>query len=192
MEIKTPDEIKTLLFNRLSKINDAFLQLNDYKIIDLYDNYLKEIFYFKYYFDFSSAIEEINRNILMCKYKDDSYVKKISQVDKECKAMFINKKDEEMIVGEIEIDDTVLDVKDFYSSVINIIPDSFYKKLNLEKKIKEYDVFASYYGTSESTRNRIAHSLTLINVKYDDGTLFKFMLTFYTLYIFYNNLHKEM
>lgn len=192
METLKPEEIKELLFKRLQKNNQAYTKIKEsFKGTQDYEEYLKEIMYFKYYFDFSSAIEEVNRNILFCKYCNDSYLIETQNIEQESKPRFIKIKHEKLLINNIDEEKTINDIKEFFNDVICCIPDSFYKNLNLNKKINEYENFESYYGTSESTRNRIAHGLILKNVKYDDATLFKFMLSFYTIFTFYCDLYTK-
>lgn len=191
MEQLKPEEIKRLLFDRLAKDNKAYIKIKEtLKNSEEYEEYFKEIMYFKYYFDFSSAIEEINRNILYCKYKDDSYSLETQRIEQPKKPMFIKPEHEVLLINNHCENKTIGDIKDFYYKTM-VLPDNFYKRININKKIYEYEKFASFYGTSENTRNMIAHGLKLQNVKYDDSTLFKFMMSFYTIYIFYEDTYNE-
>ena len=88
------------------------------------------------------------------------------------------------------INDTICDLKTFFSGFVGIIKDGFYNQIGLEKKINDYESFLSFYKTSRDTRNKIAHGLINEQVRYDNTILMKFMLSFYVLLKFHLRLFE--
>lgn len=78
MDILTPDEIKTLLFDRLNRTQRTFDNINVEKEED---TDIVQTIYFKYYFDFSTAIESSITSIMTKKYPDEFANKKMKITD---------------------------------------------------------------------------------------------------------------
>lgn len=184
MDILTPDEIKTLLFDRLNRTQRTFDNINVEKEED---TDIVQTIYFKYYFDFSTAIESSITSIMTKKYPDEFANKKMKITDLST-SNYLNTDEIKYLIDADSIDKTINDVKVFFTGQVNIIKDGFYNQIGLEKKITDYESFTSFYKTSRDTRNKIAHGLINGNVKYDNTTLFKFMLSFFVLHAYHELL----
>lgn len=186
MEILTPDRIKTTLFERLLKTQKVFESIN----VNKEDNIdVVQSVYFKYYFDFSTAIESTITSIMAIKYPDDFAQKKMKIIDPSC-SNYLNQEEIKYLINTDGINDTICDLKTFFSGFVGIIKDGFYNQIGLEKKINDYESFLSFYKTSRDTRNKIAHGLINEQVRYDNTILIKFMLSFYVLHKFHLRLFE--
>lgn len=178
MDILTPDKIKSTLFDRLQKTQKVFDSIN----VSKEDNLdIVQSVYFKYYFDFSTAIEATITAIMSIKYSDEFAQKKMKITDLSC-SNYLHHDEIKYLINTDDFDDTICDLKNFFSGYISIIKDGFYNQIGLEKRINDYEPFLSFYKTSRDTRNKIAHGLTNEQVRYDNTLLIKFMLSFYVLH----------
>jgi len=187
MEILTPDKIKSTLFERLQKTQKVFDSIN----VDREENLdVVQSVYFKYYFDFSTAIEATITSIMAIKYPDEFAQKKMKITDMSC-SNYLNPDEIKYLINTDSLNDTICDLKSFFSGCVSIIKDGFYSQIGLEKKINDYESFLSFYKTSRDTRNKIAHGLTNEQVRYDNTLLIKFMLSFYVLHKIHLLLFSE-
>ena len=187
MEILTSDEIESALFDRLKKTQELYNQTIS-ESADKEDNLdLVQIIYFKFFFDFSTAIEQTITSIMALKYRDAFAQKKMKILDKST-SNYLNVDEIRILFDSDKIEVTIRNIKDYYSNIIKIIPESFYRRIGLDKKISDYEDFTSYYRTSRDTRNKLAHGLINENVRYDTTTLFKFMLSFFVLHSYHKTL----
>lgn len=186
MELMTPVQLRSALFNRLKTTQNMFDSIETTREDNIE---LVKIIYFKYYFDFSTAIENSITQIMSCKYTDPFSVKKM-KIDDRSTSNYINSDEIKLLIDEIDDSITVNTIKNFYSGYIKIIKDGFYNSIGKDKKIEEYEKFTSYYKSSRDTRNKIAHGLLNENVKYDNTMLFKFMLSFYTIHQYHIKVYN--
>ena len=188
MEILTPSDIKTKLFDRLRKTQKLYSETISVPADKEENLDLVQIIYFKFYFDFSTAIEQTITSILAIKYTDEFAQKKMKILDKST-SNYLNVDEIKILFDTSGFDVKIHQVKDFFD-MINIIPNGFYNSIGLDKQINEYEDFTSYYKTSRDTRNKIAHGLVNENVRYDSSMLFKFMLSFFVLHNYHKTIYR--
>lgn len=105
---------------------------------------------------------------------------------------YLNQEEIKYLINTDGINDTIYDLKMFFSGFVGIVKDGFYNQIGLEKKINDYESFLSFYKTSRDTRNKVAHGLINEQVRYDNTILMKFMLSFYVLHKFHLRLFEEI
>lgn len=185
MEILTPANIKEKLFERLDRTQKTFEKTNVNKEDDLD---IVQTIYFKYYFDFSTAIESTITSIMAIKYPDDFAKVKMKITDLST-SNYLNQDEIKLLIDTDDLNNTIGDIELFFNKHVSIITSDFYNQIGVNKTINDYESFTSYYKTSRDTRNKIAHGLINENVRYDNVTLFKFMLAFYVLHSFHSDLY---
>ena len=167
----SPDEISSILLRRLSPTNDLYFRRN----ID--DIEQEKVIFFKYYFDFSSAIEYCLRGIVF------EYSKKplvggcidvFAQPASTLKPYFLRVEEFVAIVNEKEIlegtnnTDFLLLVKKYLK---NMEP-------NLSNcSFDDFEITKEKYKQIRKVRNTIAHGLSALeaNIEYSQTQLFDFV-----------------
>lgn len=182
MENLTPQNIEDLLNNRLR------LTLNLYKNLDTSDTEIYNIIYFKLYFDFSTAIECVIYNILFKKYGQDGFILKKTKIDSNSVSNYIPKEEIKLLIGDFGGDITIQNIKERFTNIKEVVKDNFYMNLGITKNLYDVEAFTSLYTKSRDTRNKLAHGLTLVNVDFNNKTLFSFMSSYFVLIKYYENL----
>lgn len=185
MEQLTYTDIKDKLFNRLQKTQKMCINIIKEENLDIVQN-----IYFKYYFDFSTAIEASITSIMAEKYIDD-FARSKMKIFNRSTSNYIPKDDIKLLIESPKMDVEIKEIKDFYKGYVNVIGDGFYESIGLDKTIENYEEFTSFYNTSRDTRNQIAHGLSTSNVKYNDSMLFKFMLSFYVIHQYHIEISEQ-
>lgn len=183
IERKTPEEVLTFLQNRVEKTKNLHRTISDIILED--DTALQKI-YFSYYFDFSTAIEFILRQILLEKYSDE-FVKKKIRTEDEKYPTFLE-------IDEIKLflDVNILQLnwrgfKEFARDFYNNIRENDFPSRSNDFIINE-EIFVSSYTRCRKTRNTIAHGLILQNVEFNVHVVIDYIISFYVLYNYYKSL----
>jgi len=169
----------------LEKIN-SFTDENE--LDDANDDYADRVFYFKYYLDFSSAMEFMIKQILFLQYHDMEFVnKKINYQGEKFAALFPPDEVNMIISAGFSNEISNYTYGDLYQFIAN---DLQLKQVSNRKTRKKTEFitksdFTDSYGTVEKYRHKVAHSMELKNVTYKDTILMDFCLCFYIIYKFY-------
>ena len=182
MVILTPTEIDELLINRLTKTIDL------YKKLDTTETEIYNTIYFKLYFDVSTAIENTISNILYIKYGNDDFIYQKSKIGSESVSKYLPKDEIKLLVQTFGDTITVAEIQNHFVILKDIVKDSFYRNLGIEKRLYEVEDFNSFYTQSRDIRNKLAHGLTLTNVDFSAKMLFKFLASYYVL----KKLHEQV
>ncbi len=182
---KSPEEILTYLQNRVDKTKNLHNTISDIILED--DTALQKIF-FSYYFDFSTAIEFIVRQILLFKFNDD-FVKKKIRTEDEKYPTFLEVEEIRLLV---DINGLNLDWKSFKifaKNFYNNIKESDFPSRANDFVINE-EIFINSYSKCRKTRNSIAHGLILQNVDFNVHVVIDYIISFYVLYNYYRKLYN--
>ena len=182
MDILTPKEIDQLLINRLTKTIDL------YKKLDTSETEIYNTIYFKLYFDVSTAIENTISNILYIKYGNDDFIYYKSKIGSESISKYLPKDEIKLLVQNFGDTIKVGDVQNHFVILQDIVKDSFYRTLGVDKKLYDVEEFNSFYTQSRDVRNKLAHGLTLTNVDFSAKMLFKFLSSYFVL----KKLHEQI
>ena len=182
MDILTPKEIDQLLINRLTKTIDL------YKKLDTSETEIYNTIYFKLYFDVSTAIENTISNILYIKYGNDDFIYYKSKIGSESISKYLPKDEIKLLVQNFGDTIKVGDVQNHFIILQDIVKDSFYRTLGVDKKLYDVEEFNSFYTQSRDVRNKLAHGLTLTNVDFSAKMLFKFLSSYFVL----KKLHEQI
>ena len=182
MDILTPKEIDQLLTNRLTKTIDLYKKL-DTTQIEVYNT-----IYFKLYFDVSTAIENTISNILYIKYGNDDFIYYKSKIGSDSISKYLPKDEIKLLVQNFGDTIKVGDVQNHFVILQDIVKDSFYRTLGVDKKLYDVEEFNSFYTQSRDVRNKLAHGLTLTNVDFSAKMLFKFLSSYFVL----KKLHEQI
>ena len=186
MQFYSPSDIKNFLFKRF-KDSEKLIDSLKKNGIDNYDLDSSNMIFMKYYFDFSSAIETLNRNIIKTKF-NDQFVQMNSKIDNERRSFFLDYPLEKCLI-DVNESYTIDDIRIFYENRIKIVEDNYYLNISLSRKISNYKSFEECYKKTKKTRNYIAHSLTLPGVDFNKDTLFQFMIVFYIIFKYYESIY---
>lgn len=179
MDRLTFDKIDLLLKNRLN----STVKLSS--TLDMSDTELYNIVYFRLYFDFSTAIESTIANIMYEKYGNDEFILKKSKISSESVSRYLPKDEITLLIDNFGDEITIEDIYRDFSILNSFIKESFFRNLGFAKKLFEVEAFNSLYTQSREVRNKLAHGLTMANVKFDNNMLFKFMASYYVLIKYY-------
>lgn len=182
MDILTPKEIDQLLINRLTKTIDL------YKKLDTSETEIYNTIYFKLYFDVSTAIENTISNILYIKYGNDDFIYYKSKIGSESISKYLPKDEIKLLVQNFGDTIKVGDVQNHFVILQDIVKDSFYRTLGVDKKLYDVEEFNSFYTQSRDVRNKLAHGLTLTNVDFSAKMLFKFLSSYFVLKKFHEQI----
>ena len=182
MDILTPKEIDQLLINRLTKTIDLYKKL-DTTQIEVYNT-----IYFKLYFDVSTAIENTISNILYIKYGNDNFIYYKSKIGSDSISKYLPKEEIKLLVQNFGDTIKVGDIQNHFTILKDIVKDSFYRNLGVDKMLYDIEEFNSFYTKSRDVRNKLAHGLTLTNVDFSAKMLFKFLSSYFVL----KKLHEQV
>ena len=183
MDILTPDKIDELLDNRLHTT------LKLYNELDMNDTEIYNVVHFRFYFDFSTAIECTIYNILYQKYGNDDFIFKKSKIDSQAVSKYLPNEEMKLLIDGFGEDITVEEIKNRFSYLSDIFKPSFYQSLGLERELYDIEAFNSLYTKSRAERNKLAHGLTLINVDFSKKMLFKFLASYYVIIQYYRSIY---
>jgi len=186
MDELTPDEIADLLKKRISRTNILFQKIDASSIEET------KTVYFKYYFDFSTAIEATILNIINLKYGIDKFACVKIGINNQSVSKYYQKEDILNLLDGFGENITWKEYKDTFMGLCSAFKDSEYTRFNDMKLISEIEAFPSFYAVSRNTRNILAHGLLEQNVKYDNNMLEKFMLSYFILHLFHKTLYHEI
>lgn len=184
----SPKEIKEILIKRLTSTNEVW------KKRDTDSPEQEKVIFFKYYFDFSSAIESCLRNIVFVYAKNADFggcIKVFAEPESSKKAYFLNCEEFCAIVNIDKISEKFLK-KDFITFCNDLIPDM--KISNLPCNFSYCQQIKEKYNKIRSVRNTIAHGLKAFEVttiEYSQSQLLEFIHIFYLLFDYYNKINKN-
>lgn len=181
----TPKQISELLINRLSRTNQLLERVGENNLEE------EKAVYFKYYFDFSTAIETIIYNIVKQKYGLDKFACAKIGVDNPATSKYFRKDDVVSLLDGFGCDITWKDYKDKLMGICSALCDRDFQRFADTKLISDIEAFSSFYTTSRETRNHLAHGLMEQNVRYDKNTLEKFTLSYFVLFSYYEDLYNN-
>ena len=183
IERKTPEEVLTFLQNRVEKTKNLHQTISAIILED--DTALQKIF-FSYYFDFSTAIEFILRQILLERYSDE-FVKKRIRTEDEKYPTFLEIEEIKLFLDVNTLQLNWREFKQFAKDFYNNIRENDFPARSNDFIINE-DVFVSSYTKCRKTRNAIAHGLILQNVEFNVHVVIDYIISFYVLYNYYKTL----
>lgn len=180
----TPNDIISHLKSRLEKTNLLFGKIDADSIDET-----KTVF-FRYYFDFSTAIEATIKNIVILKYGNDNFLAKKIDITNNGKSKYYDADDIVPLLSEFdEIDQCEIN-SDMFSGLCSALAEmDISNKLN--DFVKNLETFKTSYKNSRRIRNQIAHGLTEQNVKYDKSTLLQFASSYFVLHCYYELLYAR-
>ncbi len=183
MNVLTPTDIERKLNDRLNVALRLYQTLNTDEDTEIYN-----IIYFKLYFDFSTAIERTIHDIMVTKYGNDDFIVQKAKIDSRSVSNYLSRDEIKLLIKDFGSEITVNDIKNRFDFLGDIVPESHYLRLGLDRKVLEIETYTSVYSASKNTRNKIAHGLTLEQVEYNQKMLFNFMVSYYVLIEFYKTL----
>ena len=179
----SPSEITTILSKRLSSTNDLFHRRNPDDIEQ------EKVIFFKYYFDFSSAIEYCLRGIIF-EYSKMPLVGKcieaFVQPGSTTRPYFLKEDEFTAIINQ----DRILDGKSldefcsFASGLVNVMNFNF-----SNYSFNDYEITKEKYNQIRKVRNTIAHGLKALesSIDYSHSQLLDFIYIYYLLFKYYEN-----
>lgn len=183
MDVLTPTKIEESLDARLNAALRLYQTLNTDEDIEVYN-----IIYFRLYFDLSTAIERTIHDVMVTKYGDDAFIVKKAKIDDKSVSNYLPPDDIKNLINDFGSEITVNDIKNRFDFLGDIVPESHYLNLGLDRKVLDIEKYTSVYSKSRITRNKLAHGLTLEQVEYNRKMLFNFMVSYYVLIEFYKTL----
>lgn len=172
-------EITNAAYNELFDEYGKKRQSNDYdEIVDE----VKNVFYFKYYFDISTAIEALIRGIAFTLCEEKKFIKYYTKPHDKGKGYFISLKELETFIDFSYTKDIFYDLTEFKKMSKKILPLSKYNIWN--KSFSSEEFFKNTYGTCVEQRNLFAHGLLQSNTSRPDYTQERLLYFFYLYYYF--------
>lgn len=177
-----PAEIKSILIKRLT----ASYELWKKRTPD--DLEQEKVLYFKYYFDFSTAIEHCIRGILFEHSSHKELGQLIAQFIKPSAyhlSFFLSLDELSSIITEHKYSSIRENLKiDDYSDLMSFLP-----KSSLFHSLYDYEFFLEDYKTARNNRNILAHGVEAM----DNGTftsefLMKYYLSFVVIHFCYDDI----
>lgn len=184
-----PDDIKMKLQKRLV----SSWALWNTKITD--DLEQEKVLFFKYYFDFSTAIEHCIRGIMFEHSSHEeigSIITNYVKPDSDSQPFLVSKENMCCIISESNYNIVWKWVKRTeFQDLIDLLPNS---KVDYFSNYQGYDfdLFLNDYNAIRKTRNILAHGIEAM----DNGTftsefLMKYLVSFIVIYSFYKHLYKR-
>lgn len=179
----SPSEITTILSRRLSSTNDLFHRKNPDDIEQ------EKVIFFKYYFDFSSAIEYCLRGIIF-EYSKMPLVGKcieaFIQPASTTKPYFLGVEEFTAIINQNKILEgkTLGEFSAFTSGLVNVMNFNF-----SNYSFNDFEITKEKYKQVRHVRNTIAHGLKALEstIDYSNSQLLDFIYIYYLLFKYYES-----
>ena len=182
----TPEEINAILKNRLNSTNFLWSKRDKDSVEQ------ERVLFFKYYFDFASAIEAALRGIIY-EYSLMSLsgmaMKAFGKPQDSCVAFLVKKDDFKAITNESKILECTNESEyEVFLKYISMFEHSVIKKNFIEK-----EAVYNAYDKIRKTRNILAHGLKAMdeNVDFSQSVLSDFVYIFYLTFNYYKRIYND-
>ena len=181
------ENIKKILQDRLSSTNGLWSKR------DVDDLEQEKVLFFKYFFDFSTAIESCLRGIVFEYSKINIFgktIKEFGRPDDETVAFLVKYDEFKSITNgnEIFVNASIDDFKTNFQTLVPMI-----KFKNKDVNFNDYSRVKDAYNKVRKTRNTLAHGIRAMgdNIDFSPNCLLDFIYIYYLLINYYEHVCKN-